>query len=118
MGRWTGGQADSAALLTSEQPGDGQVYADRLLGHFVGTGTEDVFAHVVICGFAVEGLIIAAHQRFVALHKGKEQNFHLGGGGFGGRHGHRAQVRGQRSQMGPGTHTLSSVFKQIISLRF
>ncbi len=64
---------------TSQQPGDGQMYADRLLRHFVRTNVEDVLAHVKVWGFPDEGLVIALHQDFVALFKCKQQDPFLRG---------------------------------------
>lgn len=93
---------DSMVLLTCERPGDGQVYADRLLGHLVWADMEDVFTHVVVCGLALKGLVIAAHQRPVALPEGQEENSLLGGGGDG-----------QRCQSSTQEHTLFHIYPLI-----
>lgn len=55
------------------------MYADRLLGHFVGTNMEDVLAHVEVSSFILEGLVIALHQDFVALFKCQQQDLILEG---------------------------------------
>lgn len=55
------------------------MYADRLLGHFVGTNMEDVLAHVEVSSFTMEGLVIALHQNFVALFKCQQQDLILEG---------------------------------------
>lgn len=62
---------------TSQQPGDGQMYADRLLRHFVRADMEDVLAHVEVNGLPAERLVIALHQVFVALFKCKQQDLGL-----------------------------------------
>lgn len=55
------------------------MYADRLLGHFVGTNMEDVLPHVEVNSFILEGLVIALHQDFVALFKCQQQDLILEG---------------------------------------
>ena len=95
---------DSMVLLTSERPGDGQVYADRLLGHLVRADMEDVFTHVVVCGLALKGLVIAAHQRPVALPEGQEENSLLGEG------------HGQRCQSSTQEHTLFHIYQRFRDL--
>lgn len=40
---------------------------------------EDVLAHVEVCGFSLEGLVIALHQDFVALFERKQQDLVLAG---------------------------------------
>lgn len=67
----------NVSIPTSEQPGNGQVYADRLLRHFVWLNMEDVLAHVVVNSRLLEGLIIALHQDFMAFFKRKHQELIL-----------------------------------------
>lgn len=64
---------------TSKKPGDGQVYADGLLGHFVGTNVEDVLAHVEVGSLILEGLVAALQKDLVALFKCPEQDLLLDG---------------------------------------
>ena len=67
--------------FTSEQPGDGQVYADRLLGDFVRTDVEDLLAHVEVGGLALVCPVVAMDQCSVAFSEGLEQDrlLHVGG---------------------------------------
>lgn len=67
----------NVGIATCEQPGDGQVYTDRLLRYFVWLNVEDVHAHVVVNSLLLEGLIVALHQDFVAFFKCKHQEFIL-----------------------------------------
>lgn len=67
----------NVGIPTSEQPGDGQVYADRLLRYFVWLNMENVLAHVVVNSRMLEGLIIALHQDFMAFFKCKHQEIIL-----------------------------------------
>lgn len=55
------------------------MYADRLLRDFIWTNMEDVFAHVVVRGLFMEGLVVALHQDCVALLKGEQQELNLKG---------------------------------------
>lgn len=55
------------------------MYADRFLRHSVWTHIEDVFAHVVVSGLPLEGLIIALHKEAVTLFICQKQDLILGG---------------------------------------
>lgn len=53
------------------------MYADGLQRNCVWTNIKNVFAHVVVCGLPVEGLVIAPHQDLVALFESLYQYFVL-----------------------------------------
>lgn len=55
------------------------MYADGLLGHFVGTNVEDVLAHVEVGRFILEGLVATLHEDPVALFKCHKQDLILDG---------------------------------------